>query len=98
MPGHDPERYYHCDCVGEHDAARHYHCDCLSGGYMAPEQNEAEIAALVSRLALAEAVVTAADRYVNAEGAARLEAFAALCDALVAADDETLEVCDASSR
>lgn len=36
---HDPERFYHCDCLEEgteHDD-RFYHCDCLEGGYDPPE-------------------------------------------------------------
>jgi hypothetical protein len=31
-PPHDPERFYHCDCLeegDEHDKDRFYHCDCV---------------------------------------------------------------------
>ena len=36
-PDHDPERFYHCDCLDEdgeeHDDERFYHCTCIEDGF-----------------------------------------------------------------
>ena len=38
---HDPERFYHCDCLEEgnkHDD-RFYHCHCIEDGYDVPKDD-----------------------------------------------------------
>lgn len=43
-PKHDPDRFYHCDCLEEgteHDD-RFYHCDCIEDGFGEEESNDDE--------------------------------------------------------
>lgn len=45
-PDHDPDVYYHCDCLDDDEHAEHddrfYHCSCVEDGFSESEAEEPE--------------------------------------------------------